>query len=331
MENENITPEQENTVQNTPSPLNTVTPLSKYLAMALFTVLPFIGGWIGYTYAPEKVVEVIKHETTPTDMDIAEKNTEPETIELQKITSPSGNTLTLVRQNNNEAKYPSCDNFFIKNKKLRDYFNEWLAEELRREGCQVNIDSASTTLTYRAEKLDTLGGYPLYWINDTQIMSRSVVATGVGGPSFRVYGIFNTKDESFTEIAELESAGGRNNSLFMSFEGKRFMLAREYNAEAQSASYTLYDLTNSTDDFYDFFLPNNSSNTQLGKTSNEIDPNKISELETISAFEILAADKLNSDITNMDVNVDGILTLEFPENVYEFDFNTEKFEKKSGR
>lgn len=40
--------------------LNTVTPLSKYLAMVLFVVLPFVGGWVGYTYAPEKIVEVEK-------------------------------------------------------------------------------------------------------------------------------------------------------------------------------------------------------------------------------------------------------------------------------
>ena len=38
--------------------LHRVTPLSKYLAMSLFVALPFLGGWIGYTYAPEKVVEV---------------------------------------------------------------------------------------------------------------------------------------------------------------------------------------------------------------------------------------------------------------------------------
>jgi hypothetical protein len=40
------------------SSLNKVTPLSKYLALGLFVSLPFIGGWIGYTYAPEKMVEV---------------------------------------------------------------------------------------------------------------------------------------------------------------------------------------------------------------------------------------------------------------------------------
>lgn len=40
--------------------LRQVTPLSKYLAMTLFVLLPFIGGFVGYTYAPEKVVEVEK-------------------------------------------------------------------------------------------------------------------------------------------------------------------------------------------------------------------------------------------------------------------------------
>jgi predicted DNA-binding transcriptional regulator len=40
------------------SVLNNVTPLSKYSAMILFIIMPFIGGWIGYSYAPEKVVEV---------------------------------------------------------------------------------------------------------------------------------------------------------------------------------------------------------------------------------------------------------------------------------
>lgn len=39
-------------------PVFQVTKTSKYLAMLLFILMPFIGGWIGYMYAPEKVVEV---------------------------------------------------------------------------------------------------------------------------------------------------------------------------------------------------------------------------------------------------------------------------------
>ncbi len=55
--------EPENTIQETPaapqkSTWTTVTPLSKYLAMALFVALPFIGGFVGYQYALVKVKEV---------------------------------------------------------------------------------------------------------------------------------------------------------------------------------------------------------------------------------------------------------------------------------
>lgn len=40
--------------------LHTVTPLSKYLAMVLFIVMPFIGVYIGYTFAQAKLVQQVK-------------------------------------------------------------------------------------------------------------------------------------------------------------------------------------------------------------------------------------------------------------------------------
>lgn len=48
---ESITPE----IESIKSPLHTITPLSKYLAMVLFVMLPFVGGWVGYTYSQEKM------------------------------------------------------------------------------------------------------------------------------------------------------------------------------------------------------------------------------------------------------------------------------------
>ena len=50
-----------------------VTPLSKYLAMIIFIAMPFIGGYLGYKYAPEKVMHIeagnggttLKAENTP--------------------------------------------------------------------------------------------------------------------------------------------------------------------------------------------------------------------------------------------------------------------------
>lgn len=40
--------------------LHRVTTVSKYLALLLFIALPFLGGWVGYTYAPTKTVEVTR-------------------------------------------------------------------------------------------------------------------------------------------------------------------------------------------------------------------------------------------------------------------------------
>ncbi len=49
---------QTNESQSVIEPLKKVTPVSKYLAMALFIILPFLGAWVGYSLAPEKVVEI---------------------------------------------------------------------------------------------------------------------------------------------------------------------------------------------------------------------------------------------------------------------------------
>lgn len=45
------------TVAKIPHPVNQVTTISKYLALALFIFLPFIGGYIGYVYAPDEIME----------------------------------------------------------------------------------------------------------------------------------------------------------------------------------------------------------------------------------------------------------------------------------
>lgn len=57
-----------------------VTPFSKYLAMILFILLPFVGGYVGYRYAPDKVVEmdVIEVSSTtnePEDMHVKTQST----------------------------------------------------------------------------------------------------------------------------------------------------------------------------------------------------------------------------------------------------------------
>ncbi len=84
-----------------------VTLLSKLLAMVLFIALPFIGGWIGYTYAPEKVVEVEK---------IVEVEPEPEPI-LNEEQQVSTGTVGEVR----EIFYSTSGNVYIESYVCADH------------------------------------------------------------------------------------------------------------------------------------------------------------------------------------------------------------------
>lgn len=90
--------EQEDIIAQTrpKNPLFSITPLSKYLALALFILMPFIGGWVGYTYAPERVVEVpvyLNNEDIQEESIKAEFADEPNT---QQSTSEAIDTPTLT-------------------------------------------------------------------------------------------------------------------------------------------------------------------------------------------------------------------------------------------
>jgi hypothetical protein len=67
----------------------TVTTFSKYLALALFVALPFIGGWIGYTFAPEKIVEVEKIVVKEVEEDVIlendDNNNVSETFSVEEV------------------------------------------------------------------------------------------------------------------------------------------------------------------------------------------------------------------------------------------------------
>jgi hypothetical protein len=83
----------QNEVQSVIAPLKKVTPLSKYLAMALFVVLPFLGAYVGYTIAPEKVVEVTQEipSITP-DAFVTDNSSEffPSSVYLRKTQEMDG-------------------------------------------------------------------------------------------------------------------------------------------------------------------------------------------------------------------------------------------------
>ncbi len=81
------------------APLKKVTTVSKYLAMALFVILPFLGGWIGYSIAPVKTIEidrvVVKEETINDDNTVMEPIIAPTKTSREIYTSPNGFSISI--------------------------------------------------------------------------------------------------------------------------------------------------------------------------------------------------------------------------------------------
>ncbi len=62
------------------SPLKKVTPVSKYVALTLMVLLPFIGAYVGYQFAPIKVVEML---VVPPAINLSKQTLLPSLSELQ--------------------------------------------------------------------------------------------------------------------------------------------------------------------------------------------------------------------------------------------------------
>ncbi|MCA9362736.1 hypothetical protein KC851_00210 [Candidatus Kaiserbacteria bacterium] len=107
MEPEQITEQIEETSYAPENNFHKITPLSKYLALALFVLLPFVGGWVGYQYAPEKIVEI-------------ERVVEVEKVVINEVDkSPStsdvtpANTVSYVSIKENQDEYSIYDSINI--------------------------------------------------------------------------------------------------------------------------------------------------------------------------------------------------------------------------
>jgi hypothetical protein len=71
------------------APLHRVTPVSKILAAVVMIILPFVGFLVGYTYAPEKVVEVpvnyLKNTTTQTPGNVSESELSDSNVVIYSV------------------------------------------------------------------------------------------------------------------------------------------------------------------------------------------------------------------------------------------------------
>lgn len=90
--------------------------------MALFVLLPFVGAWIGYTYAPVKVLEVVRNvETETVATGVAEKDSE----QTQEVVSSIPN----FGQSMVSAKAAKPENFTCDHSHLNmiseDLYTDW--------------------------------------------------------------------------------------------------------------------------------------------------------------------------------------------------------------
>ncbi len=104
--NDSFTPTQTATACPWYQPLCKVTPVSKYLAMLVFIILPFIGAYVGYQLAGEEV-EVLVNVPVVTPQVVTESDSEVKERELFSATPQSGGIPMKVRFTS--SKYSTHD------------------------------------------------------------------------------------------------------------------------------------------------------------------------------------------------------------------------------
>jgi hypothetical protein len=135
----------------------TVTPFSKYLALTLFVALPFLGFWVGYTYAPEKIVEVEK------------------VVEVKKV---------IYERKNEEVDIPwnkyTSENFGFE----FEYPDDWMLDVADTISLSKQFDDGAygyvVTLNFRIEE-DVKGLSPKEWLvmNNNDYLFASGTQEGV--------------------------------------------------------------------------------------------------------------------------------------------------------
>jgi hypothetical protein len=132
--------------------LHTVNPLSKYLAMILFITLPFVGGWIGYNYAPEKVVEVeriVEVQKEAVDdieiepiMSMSDNETETERVLYKENTEVTTTIKTIITEDSTEVKNDYIYKF--DNSDRLQEIADFESSLLDREGYEIELPTIVT-------------------------------------------------------------------------------------------------------------------------------------------------------------------------------------------
>lgn len=143
------------------APLKKVTPLSKYLALFLFIILPFVGSYIGYKLAPERVLEIERVVQSEESLDgdigslIESDSKKNRTITEDKLIAESSNPYLAKRVLNYNPSFTS--DYFVERNHLEHTIIR-LAEkfsipvDIKSEGnavlkCSISNEHASNEMS----------------------------------------------------------------------------------------------------------------------------------------------------------------------------------------
>jgi hypothetical protein len=207
--------------------LHQITPVSKYLAIVLLIVLPFVGGWIGYQYAPEKLVEVEKIVTIERTTEAAvENNTAIPSTTVDMVAYRIQYTEDAVRLLNG----PDAVQTIQWNTDYRSFYTD--EESLLITNWDINFDGyldvglltsvgyggvnrfydfyTFNSSTYRLEKMEEfeVGMIPGSLVNPSLDVEKQIITTGgKSGPDW-VRADFFFRDGTYLSEAEMVARFG---------------------------------------------------------------------------------------------------------------------------
>jgi hypothetical protein len=122
------------------TPLKKVTPLSRYLALALFVALPFVGAWVGYSFVP-KDVEVLDTNKTVKQVTFEQSavnnpDVESDDLGVQTLNENTGSTSIQTKNTNQALLISSIDDWLFS--QMPDD-NSVSVSELRRRGLSSDV------------------------------------------------------------------------------------------------------------------------------------------------------------------------------------------------
>jgi len=148
----------------------TVTPFSKYLALFMFITLPFLGGWIGYTYALEQVVEIEKEIVKEVErIVVKEVEVEQDNLVMRNVSSKNYSLYEGLCPNEVTGRGQKC--YWLFEMSSGKFFQE-LNKLAREQGAIEDSKISLTSFQYSTEDRNTL--YFLTGIADSGACCRLV-------------------------------------------------------------------------------------------------------------------------------------------------------------